>query len=99
MVALLSQGQILTHPAPIGELMLGNLTKRKSILHDLLGLEATVAAKDSEAINFIDHHELYGRRIGFVDVHLLISAKLSEALFWTNDRRLSVVAESLGIAF
>ena len=98
LVAFLSQGQILTHPAVIGELMLGNLTKRKSILQDMLGLEPAVTAKDSEVIDFIEQHKLYGRGIGFVDVHLLVSAKLSEAILWTNDKRLFAAAETLGIA-
>lgn len=37
-----------------------------------------------------------GRGIGYIDVHLLASAVLSEATLWTNDKRLATVAEEMG---
>jgi predicted nucleic acid-binding protein len=40
-----------------------------------------------------------GQGIGFVDVHLLASAQLSDLLLWTHDRRLRTAAGKLGIAW
>jgi len=41
-------------------------------------------------------HQLIGSCIGWVDVHLLASAKLSGCALWTLERRLSVVAWEQG---
>jgi len=38
-----------------------------------------------------------GRGIGWVDVHLLASARLTGIPLWTLDRRLKEVAGSLGL--
>ena len=98
MVKFLERDQILSHTAVIGELMLGNLKMRKVILQNLFGLQAATPASDLEVIDFIEHHRLYGQGIGFVDAHLLASAKLSAAVLWTNDKRLRVAAEKLELA-
>ena len=50
-------------------------------------------------MHFIERHELYGRGIGYVDVHLLAAARLhGDATLWTRDRRLREAAEILGVA-
>jgi predicted nucleic acid-binding protein len=38
-----------------------------------------------------------GRGIGWVDVHLLASAKLSGSPLWTQNRRLAVIAWEQGL--
>ena len=41
-----------------------------------------------------------GRGIGYIDVHLLASAALTEAgRLWTRDRRLAAVAGELELAY
>lgn len=45
----------------------------------------------------IDGDQLIGRGIGYVDVHLLASARLSHCRLWTQDRRLSAVAQEQGL--
>jgi predicted nucleic acid-binding protein len=45
----------------------------------------------------IERHQLMGRGIGWVDVHLLASAKLSGCHLWTLDRRLAVIAREQGV--
>ena len=77
--------------------MLENLKMRKSILQDLLGLQPATAGHDLEVIDFIEQNRLYGRGIGFIDAHLLVSAKLSSAKLWTNDNRLLAAAKTLGV--
>lgn len=39
------------------------------------------------------------RGIGYVDVHLLASTKLSGATLWTRDKRLLIVAKEMNIAY
>jgi hypothetical protein len=48
---------------------------------------------------FIERHGLSRRGIGYVDVHLLASARLGRSTLWTRDARLSGVAEALGLAW
>jgi predicted nucleic acid-binding protein len=99
LAALLTEGTALTHPFVIGELALGDFRQRRAVLADLLDLPEAVVATDAEVLRFIDRHALFGRGVGYVDVHLLAAARLTDgAKLWTNDRRLHVVAEALGLA-
>jgi hypothetical protein len=40
-----------------------------------------------------------GKGLGLIDVHLLVSAILSEVRFWTLDKKLSLVASKLGLIY
>jgi hypothetical protein len=54
----------------------------------------------AEVLAVIAEEKLSGLGIGLVDVHLLASARATpEALLWTRDRRLAVVAERLALRF
>jgi predicted nucleic acid-binding protein len=98
LVGLLNDGAVVMHPFVIGELACGQLKQRSKIL-DLLSSMATIeAATDSEALALIDRERPFGRGLGWVDVHLLASARLSHVPLWTRDRALGRAAESLGVA-
>ena len=92
--AALEANEICIHPMVIGELACGNLRNRTILVNLQLLPQATVATHD-EALAMIEQHKLMGRGVGFVDVHLLASAKLSKATLWTRDKRLAVVAAEL----
>ncbi len=97
---LLDRGLVLTHPFVIGELALGHLRQRETVMDALLGLPCASVATDAEVLHFINHHVLFGRGVGYVDVHLLAGARLTGgAELWTNDKRLHAVAAELGLAF
>lgn len=99
LAALLDGGEVLAHPFVIGELALGNLPQRRSILADLQDLPLATVASDEEVLRFIDHQNLFGRGIGYVDAHLLAAARLTpQAKLWTYDRSLARVAAELGLA-
>ena len=86
---LLDDGEVLMHPWVLGEIALGNLgAKRTAILRDLAVLPAAPVALHVEVLTMIDRHALAGSGLGWVDVHLLASAKLSSADLWTSDQRL-----------
>lgn len=96
---LLERGLALMHPFVIGELALGNLRQRELVLRMLSRLPKIAVATDAEVLRFIDHHSLFGRGVGYVDVHLLAAAKLTAgSRLWTFDKRLNDVAAQLGIA-
>jgi len=99
LVAALLVGQVLIHPWVVGELACGNLHDRKQVLDLLQSLPLSPVAVQNEVLFFIDQHALMGRGIGYVDIHLLASARLAKARLWTRDKRLTTVAKELGIAY
>jgi len=89
---------VLTHPFVIGELACGNLKNRSYILTMLSNLPAAVEASDGVVIEFIEKRSLYGRGIGYIDVHLLAAAALTpDTRLWTMDIRLKEIAESMDL--
>jgi predicted nucleic acid-binding protein len=96
---LLDAGRVLVHPFVIGELALGHLRQRRMVLNSLRDLPQADIATDQEVLTFIEGHALAGLGIGYVDGHLLAATKLmAGASLWTRDKRLSEVAERLGLA-
>lgn len=95
---LLTSGQVATHPFIIGELACGNIANRTEILELLSSLPSLKMASHTEALHLIQTHSLYGRGIGWIDVHLLSSALLNHTHIWTRDRKLNAAARMLGIA-
>ena len=95
---LLNAGRVLTHPFVIGELALGGMRQRATVLDALANLPRAELATDAEVLGFINREALFGRGIRYVDVHLLASARLTAgAELWTRDNRLRSVAEELGL--
>jgi predicted nucleic acid-binding protein len=100
LVQQLQTGQVLAHPFVIGEISLGNLRKRSIILGALQNLPQAVVASDAEVLGFIEEHELAGKGVGYIDAHLLASARLTpDTALWTRDTRLATAAKRLGVAF
>jgi predicted nucleic acid-binding protein len=96
---LLNAGRLLRHPFVIGELALGEMRQRGTILDALSNLPRPELATDAEVLGFINSRSLIARGIGYVDVHLLASARLTAgAELWTQDNRLRSVVEELGLA-
>jgi predicted nucleic acid-binding protein len=96
---LLNAGRVLAHPFVIGELGLGNLRQRQSILTSFQDLPQANLATDQEVLHFIGRYALAGLGIGYVDAHLLASIRLTGgSSLWTRDKRLSRVAERLSLA-
>ncbi len=96
---LLERGAALTHPFVIGELALGNLRHRELVLRMLSQLPAANVATNAEVLRFIEQNSLFGRGVGYVDVHLLAANTLTAgSQLWTLDKRLNEVAVQLGMA-
>ena len=97
LATLLQEGEVLIHPWVIGELACGNLRNRSQVLELLRGLPAATEASDAEVLLLIERDRLMGRGIGYVDAHLLASARLSHCRLWTQDRRLAAVDQEKGL--
>ena len=57
------------------------------------------AVPHREVVEFVRHHRLHGRGIGWIDVHLLASAVVAHATLWTADPRLASAATELKINY
>lgn len=100
MTRLLDAGDVLVHPFVMGEIACGNLPNRSTVLEEMGNLYAPVVAEHGEALFVIEQQRLMGRGIGYVDVHLLASALLTDSTrLWTRDRRLHNAANELGVVF
>ena len=95
---LLVNGQILVHPFVIGELAVGSLKERNKLLRELADQPEAKKALDTDVLVLIEQNKLFGRGIGYVDAHLLASARICEAKIWTNHKRLHLAAVELGLA-
>jgi predicted nucleic acid-binding protein len=99
LAALLNDGHVICHPYIIGELACGNLKNRSQILSLLHALPVTLHAEHKEVMHFIENHRLMGKGLGYIDVHLLASAKLTKAPLWTLDKRLGEVSSAMGLGY
>ena len=98
LVAHLLDGRVVCHRFVIGELAVGSLRNRSEVLSLLATLPAAPVVSHEEMLAFIDAHALMGLGLGWIDVHLLASARLAGQLLWTRDRRLAKAASGLGVA-
>lgn len=97
---LLDNSAVLAHPWVIGELALGNLSRRDEVIGLIRGLPQATLATDDEVLGLIGQEALYGAGIGYVDAALLAATRLTrDAALWTRDKRLSSVAARLGLGF
>ncbi len=96
----LERGAVFMHPFVLGEIGLGSLKARADLLALLQALPAAEVASDSEVLHMVDEHRLFGRGLGWVDVHLLAATLLTPDLrLWTRDRRLHDAAVGLSCAW
>ena len=97
---LIATRKILLHPYVHGELMLGGLPSIGPAAEELLELRRCPVASAAEAAAFIGWAELTGTGIGYVDAHLLLSARLlAKGQLYTSDRGLHAQALRLGVAY
>ena len=96
---LLNEGKVACHPFVIGELACGNLKNRNEILSLLKLLPLTEIVEQDEILGFIENYKLMGGGIGFIDVHLLASAMLTNIPLWTFDKELNRLSARLKINY
>ena len=96
---LLRNGDVIVHPFVVGELACGNLRQRLKVLSLLESLPTAAVATHEEALAFLEAYRLYGKGLGYVDIHLLASARLSHVNLWTRDKSLMSTAARLKLAY
>src|SRR5688500_17603344 len=85
---MLLRGLVLTHPFVVGELAMGSLKDRQEVLVELSKLPTITFADDREVLALVENFKIHSRGIGYLDAHLLASARLTpDTSLWTRDRR------------
>jgi hypothetical protein len=59
----------------------------------------TISAEDGEVLKFIENHQLMGKGLGYIDVHLIAAAVLTDVPFWTFDKTLGKMTKKIGINY
>jgi predicted nucleic acid-binding protein len=96
---LLNHGEVVSHPFIVGELACGNLKNRHEILSYLQSLPMTILAEDEEVLRFIENNQLMGKGLGYIDVHLIASAVLTDVPLWTFDKTLEKITKKIGLNY
>ena len=73
--ALLHDAAVCVHPMVIGELALGSLRDRPTILGLLADLPSTPVATPAEVLVLVDAQVLSGTGLSLVDAHLLAALR------------------------
>jgi predicted nucleic acid-binding protein len=98
LAARLEASEVWCHPFVIGELACGSLDPRAGILAKLAKLPESPLATDVEVLGLLEAHALWGTGLGWVDAHLLASAKLAHVRLWSLDKAIVAAARDLKIS-
>ncbi|KKO19506.1 MAG: hypothetical protein L3J18_07895 [Candidatus Brocadia sp.] len=96
---LLNEGSAVCHPFIVGELACGNLKNRAEILSLLQTLPMAIPGEHEEVMRFIEDHALMRKGLGYIDIHLIVSAVITGIPLWTVDKKLDEIALKLGIGY
>jgi predicted nucleic acid-binding protein len=100
LVTMLDANEAAIHDFIIGEIACGHLKARERVLGLLASLPRIVPATEEETLHFLDHRHLFGRGLGYIDVHLLVATSLhADTSLWTRDKRLRAIASELNLAY
>ena len=96
---LLNEVEVVTHPFIVGELSCGGIKNRKEFINLMRSLSSIDAVSEEEYYHFLESNKLWGKGVGFVDVHLLAAAKVSRVKLWTEDKNLVAIAKNMKLLY
>ena len=97
--ALLDRDEVLAHELVLGELLIGDRGGRAALLASYEKLFRAPTVSHSEVVELVRSRKLYGRGVGWIDVHLLASALVARTVLWTADPRLAALSGELHVAY
>jgi len=92
LVASLAEGTVLLHPFVEGELYLSGIASEVKEL--LRYLPRALLVEHTLVLRFIERYAEKIRGVGYVDIHLLLSATQMHARLLTGDQALRALAEN-----
>jgi predicted nucleic acid-binding protein len=100
LVVLLERNEVGVHPMVIGELALGSIKDRGTVLGLLGDLPGVMRCTDAEVLALVEAQQLWSQGLSVVDAHLLASVMITpEARLWTRDRRLDAAAAQRSVSW
>jgi predicted nucleic acid-binding protein len=97
--ALLGRDEVIGHELVFGELLIGDRGGRARLLADYGRMHQAESVPHEEVVEFVRDRHLFGRGVGWVDVHLLASAMVGRLQIWTADPRFAGLAEELRLCY
>lgn len=98
LVDLLDENRVMLHPFVLGELLLGGMPADGEAAIALRTIPQAPIATADETATFITRAMLAGTGVGYVDTHLLVSARLlGSGSVLTKDKNLRTQATRLGV--
>lgn len=88
-------GEVYLHPYVLTELILGGLKKELQVRMESF-VNVSILS-ENQLRKFITEEKLFGRGLGFVDIHLLAASRINQCNIWTYDSYLKNAAIHLGI--
>lgn len=87
------------HGMVLGELAIGNFKNRQLLLKRWSALPFIQSATDGQVLHFLETHQLMGKGVGWIDLHLVTAVSLTgNVQLWTRDKRLKKIVEDLNLA-
>lgn len=96
---LLSRDEVCGHDCVYGELLIGDVGGRKTLLGSYEQMHQAPVVPHADVVAFVRHRRLDGRGVGWIDAHLLASALVGGLKVWTTDPRLMTLATELGVSY
>src|SRR5581483_7781571 len=89
---LLAFDEVAGHELVYGELLIGDRGGRRDLLEAYERIHWAISVPHGEVVECVRSRSVYGRGIGWIDVHLLASAIVGRIPLWTADAALSAMA-------
>lgn len=96
---LLGLAEVTGHELVYGELLVGDRGGRTKLLTAYEQMQQASIVPHRDVVAFVRDRDLYGRGVGWIDMHLLASALVGRLQLWTADPRFSAIAKELGVAY
>ena len=97
---LIRAGRAVGHPYVTGEVAVGNLRHWQESVRALRDLMQAQVATEDEFLALLSNEGLVATGLGFVDIHLLASCRLTPGTrLWSRNKRLALHADRLGVGW
>jgi predicted nucleic acid-binding protein len=96
---LLELDEVAGHELVYGELLIGDRGGRHKFLAAYEQIHQAKLIPHREMVQFVRQRDLYGRGVGWIDVHLLASALVGRMQLWTADLHCCEMAMEFGVAY
>jgi hypothetical protein len=96
---LLGRDEVVGHELIYGELLIGDRGGRSKLLSAYAKMVNALGVPHDEVVELVRARSLYGRGVGWIDMHLLASALVGGFPLWTADPRLGTLARELHVGY